>query len=72
MEPEEVHSELGKLAQDSFITFQCPPIRALREIVEGLDAPHPEQGSSRLVEIGNAEAHPLFRDDVSLEIEADA
>ncbi len=72
VETEEVHPQLGQLAQDGLVVLERPPVRPLGEIVERLDAADGEEGPARLVEIEGGRRDLPVRDDVALEGEADA
>jgi hypothetical protein len=72
VEAEEVHPELGQLAEEGFVVLEGPPIGALGKIVEGLDAADGEERVTRFVKLENGRIDRPVGDDVALEGEADA
>ena len=49
METEEIHPQLGKLAEDGFVFLRVPPVGAFRKIMEGMDAAEPEERPAGLI-----------------------
>ena len=72
MQSEEIHPQLGKLAENRLVVVAVPPVGALGEIVERLDAAEGEERLADFIQARKFRRHLLVGHHVAVHVETHA